>query len=329
MSATPASRSAVLSASTFDDACAQSATFSGWDLHYAQMRGGAFAGTATVVRLQGLHLIRETNNLTLSQYGATPADQIVFGVPLAVAGTPMINGMQQEHAHVTAVRGAREFDFLAPPMDLMVLAIHRRVLDDHVRSLEQVDIDGWIAHGPLTCSDAVFSRRLGTRLCAMLEALFAGALPADNPLVLEAVRSELLSLVTPLVTGHRQLPRPSLSAFGRTQVVKRAREFIMAHIEMPLQIADLCRALSVSRRALQYSFQHVLGTTPSDYLRVLRLNGARRDLLSDGAPARVQDVAARWGFWHLSRFGGEYRRMFGELPSQTLRSARTERPLAA
>lgn len=33
----------------------------------------------------------------------------------------------------------------------------------------------------------------------------------------------------------------------------------------------------------------------------------------------VQEVAARWGFWHLSRFASDYRTLFGESPSQTLR----------
>jgi len=31
----------------------------------------------------------------------------------------------------------------------------------------------------------------------------------------------------------------------------------------------------------------------------------------------IGDVAARWGFWHLSRFAADYTRLFGELPSAT------------
>jgi AraC family ethanolamine operon transcriptional activator len=56
------------------------------------------------------------------------------------------------------------------------------------------------------------------------------------------------------------------------------------------------------------------------YLRAIRLNSARREL-RDGNPAimQVQDIAARWGFWHLSHFASDYRTMFGELPSDTLR----------
>jgi len=35
----------------------------------------------------------------------------------------------------------------------------------------------------------------------------------------------------------------------------------------------------------------------------------------------VKDVVAHWGFWHLSRFSAEYRALFGELPSDTLKRA--------
>jgi len=36
----------------------------------------------------------------------------------------------------------------------------------------------------------------------------------------------------------------------------------------------------------------------------------------------LSDIAARWGFWHLSHFAADYKSMFGELPSETLNAAR-------
>jgi len=60
------------------------------------------------------------------------------------------------------------------------------------------------------------------------------------------------------------------------------------------------------------------------FLRALRLNGVRRELRA-GRPlaGSVQDTAARWGFWHLGHFVTEYKQMFGELPSETLRRKQT------
>jgi AraC family ethanolamine operon transcriptional activator len=97
-----------------------------------------------------------------------------------------------------------------------------------------------------------------------------------------------------------------------------------AHAEEPINVPDLCEAIHVSRRTLQYSFQDVLQMSPVTYLRALRLNGVRRDLRR-GGDEPVADRAARWGFWHLSRFAADYRHMFGELPSETLGHARRDR----
>ncbi|UCG61547.1 MAG: helix-turn-helix domain-containing protein [Candidatus Zixiibacteriota bacterium] len=33
----------------------------------------------------------------------------------------------------------------------------------------------------------------------------------------------------------------------------------------------------------------------------------------------IADVANHWGFWHMGQFSADYRRLFGELPLETLR----------
>jgi adenylate cyclase len=56
----------------------------------------------------------------------------------------------------------------------------------------------------------------------------------------------------------------------------------------------------------------------------MRLVRARQELLRAGRHATVTDIALANGFSQLGRFAGQYRRLFGELPSATLR--RTARP---
>ncbi len=85
-------------------------------------------------------------------------------------------------------------------------------------------------------------------------------------------------------------------------MVDRAREYALTHVDEPLSILDLCNHIGASRRKLQYCFQETLGINPVAYLRALRLNAVRRELRSGGHARGVQEVAARWGFWHLSRF---------------------------
>jgi AraC family ethanolamine operon transcriptional activator len=86
----------------------------------------------------------------------------------------------------------------------------------------------------------------------------------------------------------------------------------------PLSLLDLCRELGVSERTLHYAFQEVRGLSPMAYFRAFRLNGVRQELKTAPDTATVREIARRWGFWHTGEFAAAYRRLFGELPSQTL-----------
>ncbi|MBQ0922131.1 AraC family transcriptional regulator, partial [Hydrogenophaga aromaticivorans] len=81
-------------------------------------------------------------------------------------------------------------------------------------------------------------------------------------------------------------------------------------------------------RALQYAFEEVMQISPVTYLRAMRLNQVRSELRQNRA-APVGDVAARWGFWHPSRFASDYKALFGELPSATRSAAAAREPLTA
>jgi len=110
---------------------------------------------------------------------------------------------------------------------------------------------------------------------------------------------------------------------ARKRVVERACELMLDCPSEPMSILQVCSRIGSSPSKLTYCFRDVLGITPVKYLRSVRLNGVRRDLRNPALSDRgVQDVAARWGFWHLGEFSALYRLQFGELPSETLRSAR-------
>ena len=60
-------------------------------------------------------------------------------------------------------------------------------------------------------------------------------------------------------------------------------------------------------------------TLPEQYLRARRLNGVRKILRSHGpGEVRIYEVANEWGFWHMGQFAADYRKLFGERPSETL-----------
>jgi AraC family ethanolamine operon transcriptional activator len=134
--------------------------------------------------------------------------------------------------------------------------------------------------------------------------------------------SDLLHLAARLRGWGRCGASPE-SASRRRAAVRLIEEYLAAHPRALPSLAELCALAGVSERTLEYAFREQLGLTPGRYLRVRRLNGARRELRS-GAPdaRRVTDVAMRWGFWELGRFASDYRTLFGERPSETLAAAR-------
>lgn len=118
--------------------------------------------------------------------------------------------------------------------------------------------------------------------------------------------------------------RPACSRGRRTHylAVQRAEEFMRRNLRRDIYITELCNAAGVSERALRYAFDDLMGVSPNRYLSMLRLCTACKNLtLSDASRRSVKSVALSCGLWDLSRFADHYRRVFGELPRDTLMRA--------
>lgn len=101
--------------------------------------------------------------------------------------------------------------------------------------------------------------------------------------------------------------------------VRRAEEYIAAHWNQPIRIEDLATVSGVSSRSLFRTFRRIHGCSPMAFARRIRLSHARRLLLSAPASGTVTDIAFECGFSDLGRFSKEFRRTFGELPSEVLK----------
>jgi len=105
---------------------------------------------------------------------------------------------------------------------------------------------------------------------------------------------------------------------GQGRIVRDACRYIGDNLTMPISVDALSDATSASRRTLFRAFSELLGDTPRDYIRRLRLHRVRRDLISTAATT-VSDTAHHWGFGQdLGRFARNYQDLFGESPSSTL-----------
>jgi AraC-like DNA-binding protein len=120
----------------------------------------------------------------------------------------------------------------------------------------------------------------------------------------------------------------SSGAFNHDRIVARFEEFLEAHSDQPVYLAEICAAISTSERTLRVACEDHLGMGPIRYLSLRRLHLANRELLyADSSTRTVTQIATNTGFWELGRFSIVYRKLFGESPSETLRRPAPDRPL--
>ena len=147
-----------------------------------------------------------------------------------------------------------------------------------------------------------------------MQAALRGEIDPANPVVREGLERAVLETLFSYVALDTPMPRyaPSVAA--------EARRLLHDALEEDVKMKDVVSRLGVSQRTLEYAFKKAYGTTPKAYLQLLRLYRIRRLLLeADPQHTRVSDIALRHGFYHLGHFSGEYKRTFGEMPSETLR----------
>jgi AraC family ethanolamine operon transcriptional activator len=103
----------------------------------------------------------------------------------------------------------------------------------------------------------------------------------------------------------------------RLSVLKRALELLEADYEEEITVESLCRTIGTNYSTLSRAFQEEFGVTPNRYLRARRLTAARSALVLPGLNRSICQVAYDCGFSHMGAFAADYRKQFGELPSDT------------
>lgn len=115
------------------------------------------------------------------------------------------------------------------------------------------------------------------------------------------------------------LARKSVSSLPHYLI--RAQQFIHDNAREPISLEEIENAAGVSRFKLFEAFKQYFGCAPMAYVRKYRLESVRRELLEDGSLNKISTIAMAWGISHMGRFSTEYKLLFGESPSDTLKRA--------
>lgn len=306
-----------------DDADCLAHSISGWSQEYEQLKCGQFQGSLSELCFGSTQLFLEQTSHALRQVCVVPADYVWFGLPFSTSRSVRINGVAVDADRIAMHRGGVDFELVTPDqLQFWGIVVKEELLMDYARQFECEAHFQRILDQPVmgVCDERIRSVQ---QVCNGI--LSRPGVEEDHGAELpEPLRRSLadktLSALFSLFDGVEPISVDRRSVQHRHRLVERADAFVRTHTDRLVTVSELCSELSVSRRALQNGFQEVLGVSPHAYIRTISLNGVRSHLKNADSPyACVQDAAAAYGFWHMSQFALDYRHLFGELPSATIK----------
>jgi AraC family ethanolamine operon transcriptional activator len=286
---------------------------------YRQITRGRFQGSMSERAFGRAALLRESWSCGLRVRCDRPGGYTVFAVP-TIAGEVRWCGVALEPGAVLRIEEPWELSTTAP-FEFVAFAIDRAAL-----AAAEAALAGGERPKPPQGNAVVYGAGAG-RLAERLRGLLRDIGHAADPAALSAAASDLLDLAAKLYAASRwqAVERPPPRSLRRAAVA-RIEEYLHALRGEPPSIPVLCAFAGVSERTLQYAFREHLGMTPVRYLKLLRLDRVHRELRDPRSDlASVTEAAVRSGFYDLGRFAGDYRSLFGELPSETLGRALARR----
>ncbi|MBG6249324.1 MULTISPECIES: helix-turn-helix domain-containing protein [Symbiopectobacterium] len=300
-------------ASRIQELAQHSQLLTDWALRYDQISHGRFEGSLKEAWLDGVQFYQEQLSQSVFQRGQGRTGTLCLGVFNALSGEARWMGNSLTQQDITWSYDGDELILQTPETSsLLVLSIPLALLSD---------ITDELPHRVYAIHHDLLANRLREHILAMLHSVMEHPLQFAQRQARLQFLSDIRELAFAFFTavGTQTISvRPSLQKAQR--VVTKAQDALIAHRDRPLTMDELCQLTHTSRRTLQNCFETVTGQSPAVFLKNMRLNGVKRMLVMEGEYAQISEIASKWGFWHLSQFTADYKRLFAKLPSHTRRA---------
>jgi len=291
----------------------------GWDLDFRQIDPGPLDARALLFGHTDIAVLRIEFNRSFHQIGSPPEGFVTFGLPDMESGVLRWSGVETPPGVLINFNFEKKLDCVSPgAFGGFVLSFKEDVLQSVAENL---------GLGPKLVETTMLHRfwepggHEHEQLRQVLRALEKVVLDdGDHGLELwkDVFNTDLASLAVRILAGESSSPSPAGPMF-RASAMTRAIAILGDYNQFPINIEALCTMVGASWATLQRAFAEEFGVTPSSYIKSRRLAAVQSELIKKGSGAVISDVANRWGFWHMGSFASDYRKQFGELPSETLR----------
>lgn len=292
----------------------------GWDIFYDQVDSGRFGGGFDLASGRHTQFMIERYSRSVCVHGAVPQGMATFIIVPPPANHVSFCGDAVTPQTVCALMPGDEGALSVPAGGrFLTCCMDAERLDDSLRALQYTSLSKVLPRtGPIHVPASNAARLRAVIQSATNADSVAGQI-LDSGAAETAVEQEALAVLGRALMVTEPAPSSNLATRNYWRYVRKAREFIEAHLGSTLRMEMLCRHVRVSERTLETAFREVTGNSPLQFIKARRLNVAHHKLLT--APAQemsVKKAALTSGFWHLGYFSRDYFAQFGELPSMTL-----------
>jgi len=303
------------------DAAEHTSHLTGWRVIYKHVGRRPFRGSISELWLWPMQIMHERLDQPLLYRGTAWKGAIVFVSLFDTRGSVFSGGRELAAPGAAAVT-AFPWDFAdhgscSAPSDCILIAVHEEALVAHAEKVLKRAIPLDQLHRGASFSDAETTNEFRRCVTSILGELTRQPSLLDSDAYRVMIQDRVLNMLVRLTAGSLVDAQGLAPPTTRTYVVQKATAYMESHLADRLVFSELCRAIRVCPRTLRYSFEEVVGVSPTQYLQALRMDQVRRELLGASTATQVHCIAERYGFSHMGRFAQGYRRAFGELPSDT------------
>ncbi|HEY9071727.1 MAG TPA: AraC family transcriptional regulator [Candidatus Ozemobacteraceae bacterium] len=144
--------------------------------------------------------------------------------------------------------------------------------------------------------------------------------PKDIPILAPLIQREICYR---LLVGEQGMRLREIAMAGSlSRQISQAILWLRRNYTQPLHIGDLATHVSMSKSAFHHHFRALTAMSPLQYQKNLRLNEARRLMLTERLDATT--AALQVGYESPSQFSREYSRLFGAPPLRDVMSLRRQ-----
>ncbi len=297
-------------------------TLNGYDLDFKQIDRGTFSATLQQIECDSVFINRITTTRRLEASGTPPPGLRTFGIPTTDCLPFTWRNKNSSGNTIQIYKPNTELEMITHPF---FEAIDISISEDACNILNQQwglpELDKLIG----TREMAVCHPKMMGQLRNTLQAICTTV--GDNPDLLKhninlqnLIKYEVPHLLMQaLMTAETQAIKTAPAK--RSHALKTAVDHIQTTPLDEISLNKFCSNNDINKRTLQRAFIEQYGISPKFYAKAHHLNSVYKKLLhNDAKTTRIADIACSHGFWHMGQFATDYRRHFGELPSETLKN---------